>query len=210
MINVESSNTVRVEKQAQDRSLSSEKRVNINAKGVKFQVPLEALSYVPNSRLAQIKDFIENRLRSDGTFLKIQDICDGHYDELNEFYFNKDPDMVQLILRFYENEPPNNRTHMSGKRFCSLELDAAFTYWKIDYEIYLDECCLIKFEEDKEREIEAIQIERNIITKYTFKKKFGTRFFPHIREKVHNFMEVNIAGFNNLILYLENLALTTV
>jgi hypothetical protein len=169
------------------------KKIIINAKGVKFEVPLEALGYVPNSRLACIKDYIENRPQSDGTFLKIRDICDGHNDDLNEFYFNKDPDMVQLILRFYENR---NKAHISSKKRCSLELDAAFAYWKIDYDKHLDDCCLRKFIEDKGIEIEAIQIEREIIQKYNFREDFGKRLFPEAREKLYNIMEVMHLTFN--------------
>jgi hypothetical protein len=83
----------------------NDKRIVINAKGVRYEALVTALGLIQNSRLSQLKEFIElkhSQLKTSD--LKIEEICDGYTDNFEEFYFNKDPNLVLVILKFYEND----------------------------------------------------------------------------------------------------------
>jgi hypothetical protein len=151
---------------------------------------LQALDYVPNSRLSQLKECIEKKTQKDGSVLRIEDICDGHSDDYKEFYFNKDPDIVGIILKFYENDIEDHKTHINFKNACALDLEAAFKYWKIDYEHHLYVCCLREFCEKKENESYRAKHELETIAAYNLRENFGKRFYPNVREKIWHIMEV--------------------
>jgi hypothetical protein len=165
-------------------------RIIINSKGIKHEVLLQALDFVPNSRLSQLKDFIEMRFQKDGSLLQIENICDGHSEDYKEFYFNKDSELVGIILKFYEHDNEDQKVHINMKNLCTLELESAFKFWKIDYEKYLDVCCLRDFNEKKENELHTVKFETETINSHNFREEFGSKFFPEIREKIWYIMEV--------------------
>ncbi len=103
--------------------------------------------------------------------------------------------MVSIILKFYEKESSNNgdfkKTHLNMRyMICSIELEAEFNYWKIDFESHLDLCCLRDFEHLKEKTLDHLRTEREVIENLNFKENFGSKFFPLTREHIYYLMEV--------------------
>jgi hypothetical protein len=190
--------------------ITSNERVILNAKGVKFEVLLDALDFVPASRLSLLKEFVDKSKNNDASVseININEICDAYSNDLNEFYFNKDPEMVRTILKFYENDVDDRKTHIFATSLCALELKAAFEYWRIDYKQYLDVCCLRVFESAVESKVEMIETEERIIKEYTFRENFGTRFFPKIRQTIWYVMEKPKSSIWSLIYALFSAFMT--
>jgi hypothetical protein len=199
---------IKLERSSEKKVITSKERIVWNAKGVKFEVLLEALAYVPNSRLSDLKELLHKNLEHEESKQILDQICDAYSDDMTEFYFNKDPNIVTLILKFYEQDMEDQKTHVNLQNVCLLELDAAFSFWRIDYAKYLDACCLRKFEEDKESEIEMIETEKKIITEFNLREDFGVKFYPHIREKIWYIMEVPNSSFWSRIYILFSACMT--
>jgi hypothetical protein len=108
------------------------KHIVLNARGTKYEIPLNTLDRVPNSRLSRLKQLIENEgkpiedLSNDaatGTeLISLDQICDGYNTELTEFYFNKSPRVIDLILEFYQNPMDSKKAHIHSENFCAHNL----------------------------------------------------------------------------------------
>ena len=111
--------------------------VALNARGHRFQVLKSKLGqYADTSRLAKFK---ANNLH------ELTQLCDYYSPDLNEFYFDRDPFILNLIL----NYEPQKKLHLISSNECLNHLISEFNYWfngKTDvYEAMFDDCCRIRF-----------------------------------------------------------------
>jgi hypothetical protein len=162
----------------------------LNARGTKFEVMIGSLARVPNSRLGQISEIIEKPKKHNADLDKLNGLCDRYSEDFNEIYFNKDSTVLSSILKFYENDPSQEKKiHLSLLNACAVELAADFEYWKIEYHDYLDLCCLRKFRSSLNLMQSEKKSQQKIIDEINFKENFGKYFFPKVREAIWLIME---------------------
>lgn len=147
-------------------------RVILNARGVKYDVLVKTLKNCsPSSRLGKLKSCLENSE-------DLKDVCDDFNLETLEFYFDRDPHILNSILNYCSiGELHLNDTVCVD--FFSKELE----YWGINiYE--LKECCISKYFR-KKREIDNdIKLERKIIQDFKKKNDFKNECLHSTRKKI--------------------------
>jgi hypothetical protein len=164
--------------------------VNLNARGFRFKAILETFERIPSSRLFKIKKYIELR-REDKiaaeAFFNLEKLCDFFDEVKNEFYFNKNPKILEMVLGLYSDK----RAHLSVNDICPVYLeDELINYWEIrDYEDRIEPGCLINYEKKREEVDELVNQRRAIIDAYFYKADFGSCCFPRLREIIWNIME---------------------
>jgi hypothetical protein len=171
-----------------------EKLVTLNARGVRYEVMLNRMDSLPGSRFHKLKKCIElsqtdlNAARE--TFLT-EKLADNHNEYFDEFYFNKDPTVVNVILDFYLGINGVKKTHLASKNICSSLLIEELHYWNIDdYRSYVLPCCLIQLDKRDQSFEEDLADEKAIIRKYILEKEehFGEWCFPEFRKIVWNIL----------------------
>jgi hypothetical protein len=166
------------------------KSVILSARGVKFEVMIASLSRVPNSRLAEIGEIMQKQQKEQKDLVKMKELCDWYSEDFKEIYFDKDASFLSAILKFYESGVKGVRkTHLVSLNCCAFDLEADFEYWKIDYQDYLDSCCLRKFSSNLSSLRKDKETEKRVIEDLNFKENFGKRLFPKIRETIWMIME---------------------
>ena len=58
---------------------------------------------------------------------EIANLCDRYSDDLNEFYFNRDPYILNMILNYYQTQ----KLHLNYNQ-CMLFIKSELIYWGIE------------------------------------------------------------------------------
>lgn len=127
-----------------------EKTVIINARGFKYQVLIENILKQPGTRL--YKCLLDKKITESTT-----SSCDQYGS--NEFYFDRDPFVLNMILNFYST----GKLHLTNPecvRFIKNELD----YWQIN-EFVFDSCCEYVYFEKLYEINKIIQTEDEVLLK---------------------------------------------
>lgn len=139
---------------------SSNNLITLNARGVRYQVLLSQLDKLPNSRLAKLKISIEANLNT-------EDYCDYYNLQSNEYFYNKDPQILNLILNFYSSKIDECllKTHccLNNTSLCVLQLEEEFKYWNIDYDELVEPCCLFRINREKQWLKEELANEQRLL-----------------------------------------------
>lgn len=156
----------------------NDKKIVLNARGIKFNVYIRNFDRYGRTRLGKLASQIESKNENE-----IAKLCDEYDLNTNEFYFDRDPFILNRILSYYSSDSLHI-SHSECVHFIRDELE----YWQID-EYSLSSCCkLIYFEKSNEIS-ETIQHEEELREKLNFKEDFGTKFYPEIREKLWNLFD---------------------
>lgn len=162
-----------------------EKRIVLNARGVKYEILRNKFDKFPDfSRLGRLKYYNQMQDRSDLTLF-----CDEFhsYETHDEFYFDRDPEVLRYVLNFHST----NRFHVDNT-FCALFLEEELNYWQIDPN-QIELCCKLKYESKREEIVEEIKFDKDIVTLYNHSQHvpdFSSKFYFHkLREKLWNVIE---------------------
>lgn len=108
------------------RVISKSKRVRLNARGVIFEIPLASfLAYPKSTRLGKLSNFRE--MNTDD----IYELCDDFNAESREFYFDRNPSVLGIVLDL-------------------------FTYWMVNSPD-MKRCCKVEYENNYESRVEEIR-----------------------------------------------------
>ena len=154
------------------------KTIILNVRGIKYEVILDSFNEFQNTRLGILSIHIKNK-----NYDEISKLCDRYNDDLNEFYFNRDPYVLNMILNYYQTK----RLHLNNDQ-CVLFIKSELEYWCIE-EYLLQSCCQAFYCDKLEDLNEIIEIESKIIRKRFKKIDFGKRCFPKLREKIWNLFD---------------------
>jgi hypothetical protein len=145
----------------------------LNIRGLKYEVILDRLEKCCKSRLYKLRNAIifNNKI-------EIRKLCDRFNDDLTEFYFNRDPFILNQILNFYETDT----LHLNHSE-CATFIQDELNYWGID-ENLLEDCCKSTFYEKLEQIEQTIERETHMRSKFNFKEDFGTGYIADLREKI--------------------------
>lgn len=127
-----------------------ESTITLNVRGFKYQVLNENFLKYPFTRLGRLQTHLHTKSK-----YELSLICDSYNLELNEFYFDRDPFVFNIILNLYKT----GRLHINQNE-CASYIRDELVYWQID-ESLIDSCCQIGFYERLD-EIEEVV---NTITK---------------------------------------------
>jgi hypothetical protein len=166
---------------------TKKEKIILNARGTRYECLAECFEKLPNSRLGKLKIAIEKRKREHVDDDILTKLCDDFDLEKNEYYFNKDPYVLNVILNFYEND----RLHVHDN-ICANFYGEELLYWEID-ENSIESCCQFKYFNKKEEIFEEIKIEKkekkeliNDHQKESFDEKKRSDL---IKKKIWNLME---------------------
>jgi hypothetical protein len=158
------------------------KRIILNARGVKFEVLKDNLKKLPNSRLGKLEKIIDTYIKDnhklDETFfpeIALNGICDDYDLNLYEFYFDKDPFILNTVLNYYSY----GKFHID-QNTCAFYLNEELKYWGLDKHLAND-CCFFKFHRGLSEIREDLDKQKKIIDEYLFKEYFGKGWIRKIQ-----------------------------
>lgn len=179
------------------KAKKAKKHLILNARGIKYDILSDILDRLPNSRLAQLKKLIDqielNKINTDS----LLNYCDDYNLERNEFYFNRDPYILNLVLNFYTN----GKLHMDHST-CVMLLYDELKYWIIDESILFYNCCEWKFVDKRDEVMKDIANEKKVINKVMNRVKFDNFIFPKLREKIWCVLEEPSRSLLGKVVYL--------
>lgn len=148
----------------------SQQTILINVRGFKYEVLLDSFANHPNSRLGKLRMAIKKQNPNELSLL-----CDRFDRDLNEYYFNRDPFVLNMILNFYVTKRLHmNQTDCVG--FLKDELD----YWQIEDNDF-NSCCQVFYHNKMQNFEEISKIEQSALKAFNQIDDFGEHFFPELR-----------------------------
>jgi potassium voltage-gated channel Shal-related subfamily D protein 3 len=168
-------------------------KIILNARGVKYEVYLNSFISYPNSRLGKLQTLL-TRSYKQANHSELMQICDDYDMKKYEFYFNRDPNILNLILNLYTIDSTTNeqaKFHF-GDNICYRYLFEQLFYWGFNHSEFpnlIDKCCLIQLEKERDLINQELEKERIVLNDLDFEYDFGTRFFPNLRRTLFNYME---------------------
>ncbi len=140
------------------------KRIKLNASGTKFEITAKRFSTFPEvTRLGKLSKY-ENMSK-----LEIELLCDEFDSDSTEFFFDRDPIILQMVLNYLINGELHINTNA-----CEIFIDKELKYWMID-SMQLNYCCKADFEDKHKNKSDFIEISKQIDC------------YIHDREKKKNF-----------------------
>lgn len=137
-----------------DEDGPTDPRVTLNALGTKFVINLSKLRrFSERTRLGRLQNFSEMTPKQVGR------LCDGFDPKNLEFFFNRDPDVLKIILNYLIT----GEVHINGY-FCEVFLENEFNYWMLDAK-KMKRCCKSTFDSNYKIKFEKIRAEEKIRTK---------------------------------------------
>ena len=146
--------------------------VVLNARGIKYEVLSKSLALYPNTRLGKlIKHSIDRDIN------ELSQICDNFNLDTNTFYFNRDPNILNMILNYYQS----GNMHICQKE-CVMFIKDELEYWQLE-EVPLEPCCNIYYTDKLAHNEELIELGAKCLKSLYRNQSYGT-FLPQIREKL--------------------------
>jgi hypothetical protein len=146
----------------------------LNVRGIKYEVNLEKFSKYPNTRLGMLRDQLR-RHNLEG----ISNLCDRFDIELQQFYFDRDPYVLNKILGLYLN----GKLHLNTTIECGSFIASELKYWMIELG-HIDTCCRFILSEKLEETNEIEKSNLKIIERLNHKNDFGKGSIAELREKL--------------------------
>jgi potassium channel subfamily V protein 2 len=166
--------------------INKKRRIILNVRGVKYEVLLSILIKYPKTRLGRLSTLLLSNQKPSQQ--ELNQLCDDYKLNENEFYFNKDPYILNMVLNYFSGYDMGYKIHLY-ENVCFKYLNEQLSYWGIDYESTVDKCCKISLSTRKEFLIQELEKEEAIIRDLEFRYDFGNRLFSRLREKLFNYIE---------------------
>lgn len=174
-------------------NLEDWKLIILNARSIKYEVKINLFEKYPTTRLGQLRNHIINKNE-----IEIAKLCDNYTSDLSEFYFNKDPYILNMLLNYYQMEKMHlNRTE------CVSFICEELNYWQIN-EISFKSCCQIVYQDKLEDISELIEMENSLLKKIRHNDNFGQCGFPRLRQSLWTLFEnPNSSIYAKVLFYIS-------
>lgn len=149
----------------------------LNLRGIKYEVLIEKLLKYPETRLGKLAKYLVKKNTNE-----IVTLCDKYNLELNEFYFDKDPYVLNTFLSLYHSGSIYLNTD-----YCSLLIKNELGYWNIN-ESFIEPCCHIIFSE-KLDECDDINHSLIFIKEEKFNNNYKYKFWPVLRKSLWDLLD---------------------
>ena len=171
-----------------DKIKAQNKRIILNVRGIKYECLLNTFNKYPTSRLGKLFNLLSLNSNQANIHNDLINLCDDYDLNKMEFYFNKDPFILNMILNLFEYDNNENRLHLN-ENTCYSYLNEQLNYWLIDYELTICKCCKMHLSMKTDLIETELRKEELLLEQIEFRHDFGKRFYPHLREKLFNYME---------------------
>ena len=175
------------------KSFTIYQKVILNARGIRYEIYLNTFKSYPNSRLGKLQNLL-TRPYKQPNHAELLQICDDYDLNKYEFYFNRDPNVLNLILNLYTIDSTTNeqaKFHL-GDNICYKYLFEQLFYWGFNYAELpnlIDKCCMIHLEKERDVFNEELEKEKIVLKDLDIEYDFGKRFFPKLRRTLFDYME---------------------
>jgi hypothetical protein len=191
-------------------SSTKDKLITFNARGTRYEILLDQLDSVADSRFEKIKkcvDLSQSDANKAHELFQKEKLADFHNEYFDEFYLNKDPFTFSIILDFYLAIKKEEKVHLNSKSVCSASLIAELEFWNIkEFRTFLLPCCLNELDKKNESVEEDVNAEKEIIDKYVIGKPedFGKWCFPEFRRIVWHILDKPKSSFLAMVYYIDS------
>lgn len=181
-VQIKSNNIVVQQQQNQQEPRSVSRKITLDLRGIKYSVYAKDLARLPSScRLVKLKNWLEDSKSNPND---INEICDDYNLETNEFYFNRDPHFLNLILDYTYS----NKLHINDLNSCIYKILDELAYWNIDDNL-VETCCSIELGKRKEMSDETLEKRELILKSINKKDPFTKHRLANLRRKLWNIFE---------------------
>ena len=163
------------------RVISKPKRVRLNARGFIFEIPLASfLAYPKSTRLGKLSNFRE--MNTD----EIYELCDDFNAESREFYFDRNPSVLGMVLDYYVT----GELHNSNTVMCQVYVEKELKYWIVN-SADMKRCCKVEYEKNYESRDEEINLEQKTLKEITMngEDSFDNLWQAELRQKLWTLLE---------------------
>ena len=151
-------------------NILNKQTIFLNVRGFKYEVLLDSLGNHPNTRLGKLRMAVKKQ-----NSIEISLLCDRFNSDLNEFYFDRDPFVLNMILNFYVTK----KLHMN-QTDCVSFLKDELDYWQID-EYDFHSCCQVVYHDKMYNFKDLLKTEQWALKLFNRNDNFGNYFFPDLR-----------------------------
>ncbi|XP_074143438.1 potassium voltage-gated channel subfamily V member 2 [Sminthopsis crassicaudata] len=190
--------------------LSTSSMLNVNVGGQSYRLDYRGLLCYPKTRLGRLATST-SRSRQLG-------LCDDYVAQDDEYFFDRDPAVFQLVYNFYSSGVLLVRDELCPRNFLE-ELG----YWGLRLK-YTPRCCRICFEERRDELSEQLKIQRELRAQVQLEEAEDLfrdmRYFGPLRRRLWNLMEkpfssvaakiISVASSFFVLISVVALALNTV
>ncbi|KAG8523680.1 Potassium voltage-gated channel subfamily V member 2 [Galemys pyrenaicus] len=153
--------------------------LNVNVGGHSYRLDYGALACYPKTRLGRL---VTSNSRS-----RQLSLCDDYEEQKDEYFFDRDPAVFQLVYNFYASGVLLVRDEL-----CPCSFLQELGYWGVRLK-YTPRCCRICFEERRDELREQLKIQRELRAQAQAEeaeKLFqDMRFFGPQRRRLWNLLE---------------------
>ncbi|XP_001374479.2 potassium voltage-gated channel subfamily V member 2 [Monodelphis domestica] len=160
-------------------TLGTSSTLNVNVGGQSYRLDYRELLCYPRTRLGRLVTST-NRSRQLG-------LCDDYVAQADEYFFDRDPAVFQLVFNFYASGVLLVRDELCPRSFLE-ELG----YWGVRLK-YTPRCCRICFEERRDELSEQLKIQRELRAQAQVEEAEelfrDMRYYGPLRRRLWNLME---------------------
>nr|XP_060618249.1 potassium voltage-gated channel subfamily V member 2 [Anolis sagrei ordinatus] len=139
--------------------------LNINVGGRTYRLTYQAVAIYPNTRLGRLATSTDRRCQLG--------LCDDYAAQGDEYFFDRDPAVFQLIYNFYASGVLQVRDELCPRSFLE-----ELSYWGVRLK-YTPRCCRICFEERRDELNEQLKVQRELRAQAAVQE--SERLFRHMR-----------------------------
>lgn len=144
---------------------SSSSVLNINVGGQSYRLNYQTVAIYPTTRLGRLATSTDRR-RQLG-------LCDDYAAQGDEYFFDRDPAVFQLVYNFYASGVLRVREEL-----CPCSFLEELSYWGVRLK-YTPRCCRISFEERCDELNEQLKVQRELRAQVAVQE--SEHLFRHMR-----------------------------
>ncbi|KAM4753507.1 potassium voltage-gated channel subfamily V member 2 isoform 2-T3 [Cyanocitta cristata] len=127
---------------------SAPSMLNINVGGQSYRLTYQAVAIYPKTRLGRLATSTDRRCQLG--------LCDDYTAQVDEYFFDRDPAVFQLVYNFYASGVLRVRDELCPRSFLE-----ELSYWGVRLK-YTPRCCRICFEERRDELSEQLKVQREL------------------------------------------------
>ncbi|NXP15070.1 KCNV2 protein, partial [Thinocorus orbignyianus] len=139
--------------------------LNINVGGQSYRLTYQAVAIYPKTRLGRLATSTDRRCQLG--------LCDDYAAQVDEYFFDRDPAVFQLVYNFYASGVLRVRDELCPRSFLE-----ELSYWGVRLK-YTPRCCRICFEERRDELSEQLKVQRELRSQAEAQE--NEQLFHHMR-----------------------------
>ncbi|CAM4558470.1 unnamed protein product, partial [Lepidochelys olivacea] len=146
-------------------AVSASSMLNINVGGKSYRLTYQAVAIYPKTRLGRLATSTDRHCQLG--------LCDDYAVQGDEYFFDRDPTVFQLVYNFYASGVLQVRDEL-----CPLSFLEELSYWGVRLK-YTPRCCRICFEERRDELSEQLKVQREL--RAQAESQESEQLFHHMR-----------------------------